>query len=99
MWEKLGWLDRFYQFLWEEFFFLIQKDSVSLSMIVFLCTVFGAVSSNIFKVFISTNPSANVFVFGDFNIHHNDWLIYYDGTNRPSELCYDFSISSAILLK
>ena len=22
------------------------------------------------------NPSANVFVFGDYNVHHDDWLTY-----------------------
>ena len=39
------------------------------------------------------NPSANVFVFGDFNLHHKDWLTYSGGTDPPSELCYNFSIS------
>ena len=38
--------------------------------------------------------SANVFVFGDFNIHHKDWLTYSGGTDRPGELCYNFSISN-----
>ena len=33
--------------------------------------------SNIDKV-LSINPSANVFVFGDFNVYHNDRLIYSD---------------------
>ena len=40
------------------------------------------------------NPSANVFVFGDFNVHHKDWLTYSGGTDRPGELCYNFSISN-----
>ena len=40
------------------------------------------------------NPSANVFVFGDFNVHHKDWLTYSSGTDRPGELCYNFSISN-----
>ena len=40
------------------------------------------------------NPSANVFVFGDFNIHHKDWLTYSGGTNSLAELCYNFSISN-----
>ena len=40
-----------------------------------LCTVFDSVSSNIDEV-LSTNPSANVFVFGDFNVDHKDWLTY-----------------------
>ena len=40
------------------------------------------------------NPSANAFVFGDFNVHHKDWLTYSVGTDRPGELCYNFSISN-----
>ena len=28
-----------------------------------------------------------MFVFGDFNIPHKDWLTYSDGTDRPGELC------------
>ena len=44
---------------------------------------------------LSINPSANAFVFGDFSIHHKDWLTYhYGGTDRPDELCYNFSISN-----
>ena len=26
---------------------------------------------------LSINPSANVFVFQDFNVHHKDWLTYF----------------------
>ena len=29
------------------------------------------------------NPSANVFVFGDFNIHPKDWQTYSGGIDRP----------------
>ena len=47
------------------FFFLHRSPSSS------LCTVFGSISSNIDEV-LSINPSANVFVFGDFNVHHKD---------------------------
>ena len=61
------------------FFFLYQSPSSS------LCTVFDSISSNIDEV-VSINPSANVFVLGDFNIHHKDCLTYSGGTNRPSEL-------------
>ena len=49
--------------------------------------------SNIDEV-LSINPSANAFVFGDFNVHHKDWLTYSGGTDRPGELCYNFSISN-----
>ena len=57
------------------------------------CTVFDSISSNIDGV-LSINPSANLFVFGDFNAHHKDWLTYSGGTDRPGELCYSFSISN-----
>ena len=58
-----------------------------------LCTTFDSISSNLDEV-LSINPSANVFVFGDFNVHHKDWLTYSGGTDRPGELCYNFSISN-----
>ena len=69
------------------FFFLYRSPYSS------LCTVFYSVLSNIDEV-LSINPSANVFVFGDFNVHHKDWLTYSGGTDRPGELCYNFSISN-----
>ena len=55
--------------------------------------VFDFISSNIDEVFL-INPSANVFVFGDFNVHHKDWLTYSGGTDRPGEQYYNFSISN-----
>ena len=45
------------------FFFLYRSPSSS------LCTVFDSISSNIDEV-LSINPSANVVVFGDFNVHY-----------------------------
>ena len=42
---------------------------------------------------LSINPSANFIVFGDFNVHHKDWLTYSCGTDRPGKLCYNFSFS------
>ena len=38
-----------------------------------------------------TNPCANVFIFGGFNIHHNDWLAYSGGTDRPGGLCFNLT--------
>ena len=38
--------------------------------------------------------SFNMFVFGDFNVHHKDWLTYSGGTDRPGKLCYNFPISN-----
>ena len=43
-------------------------------------------SSNISDV-LSVNPSANAFIFGNFNDgHQKDWLSCSDGTDRPGEL-------------
>ena len=47
------------------FFFLYRSPSSA------LCTVFDSISSNMDEVLL-INPSANVFVFGDFNLHHKD---------------------------
>ena len=47
------------------FFFIYGSPSLSLYMI------FDSISSNIDQVF-SIKPPANVFVFGDFNVHHKD---------------------------
>ena len=41
---------------------------------------FDSISSNLDEV-LSFNLSANVFVFGDFNVHYKDWLTYSDGTD------------------
>ena len=57
--------------------------------------VFYSISSNIDEV-LSINPSAIVFVFGDFNVHPKDWLTYSGGSDRPGELWYNFSISNNI---
>ena len=58
-----------------------------------LCLGFDSISSNIDEI-LSINPSANVFVFRDFNIHHKDWLTYSGETDRPGEHCYNSSISN-----
>ena len=70
------------------YFFFLYRSPSSL-----LCTVFYSISSNIDEV-LSINPSANMSVFGDYNVHHKDWLTYSGGTDRPSKLCYNFSISN-----
>ena len=71
------------------FFFLYRSPSLS------FCKVFDSISSNIDEV-LSINPSVNVFVFGDFNVHRKDWLTYSGGTDRPGELCCTFSISNGL---
>ena len=70
------------------FYFFFPYQSLSL----FLCLVADSFSSNIDEI-LSINPFANEFVFGDFNISHNDWLTYSGGTDKSVELCYNFSTS------
>ena len=73
------------------FVFLYRSPSLA------LCTVFDSVSSNRDEV-LSMNLSANVFVFGDFNVHHKDWLTYSGGTDRLVNSVI-ISLSQMILLR
>ena len=61
-----------------------------------LLTVFDSISFTIDEV-LSINPSANVLLFRDFNVHHKNWLTYSGGTDGPGELCYNFSISNNLI--
>ena len=63
------------------FFYYISPSS--------LCAVFDSISSNADEILL-INRSANMFVFGDFNVHHKDWLTYSGGTDRPMVNCYNF---------
>ena len=71
-------------------FFLYRSRSSS------LCTVFDSVSSNIDE-FLSINPSANAFVFGDFDVHHKDWLTYSGGTDWPVNSVINFLSQMTLL--
>ena len=65
------------------FFFLYWSPNLS------LCTVFDSISPNVDEVLL-INPSA-VFVYGDFNVHHKDFLTYSGRTDQPGELCNNLS--------
>ena len=58
------------------YFFFLYRSASSL-----LCTVFDSISSNIDEV-LSMNLFPNMFVFGDFNVHHKGWLTHSGGTDR-----------------
>ena len=55
--------------------------------------MFDSISFNMDEV-LSINPSASVFVFGDFNVHRRNWFTYSGGTDRFGELSYNFSITN-----
>ena len=63
------------------FFFLYWSHSTC------LYTAFDAIASNIDEV-LSINPSTNVFILRDFNIHHKHWLTCLGRTDRPGKLYY-----------
>ena len=72
------------------FFFLYQSSPSS------LCTVVDAISSNIDQV-LTINPSANVFVIGDFSVYRKDWVPYSGGTDTPGKLCCNFLSQMTLL--
>ena len=41
--------------------------------------------------------SANLFVFGGFNVHYKDWLTYSGEIDKAAKLCYIFFLSQTIL--
>ena len=72
-----------------KFLFLCWSPSAS------LYAVFDSISCNIYEV-LSITKSVNFFFFGDFNVHHKEWLSNSGGTDRPGELCYNL-ISSDLM--
>ena len=56
------------------------------------CDVFEKIGSQIDKILVSY-PSANIHICGDFNIHHEKWLVYSNKTDPEGRYCYDFSVA------
>ena len=42
---------------------------------------------------MSKHPTANVFVFDDFSVHHVEWLKHLYGADQPCEYSFNFSIT------
>ena len=60
------------------------------------CAVLDSVSESIDKALIS-HPTANIFVFGDFNVHHSDWLSPFSNcTNASGVHAYNFALSHSL---
>ena len=53
-----------------------------LIIILSMCLVFDAVSSNI----LSIESTVDVFVFGNFMVHHKGWFNYSSETDSPGEI-------------
>ena len=65
-------------------------DSYVFDWLLFFQWFFDCISFNIDEI-LSVNPPANVFVFGDFNVHHKDWLAYSGRTDRSGDLTRPYS--------
>ena len=63
--------------------------------VTFFVDSFDAISINMQEI-LSVNPSANVVVFGDFNVHHKHWMTYSGRTDWPSKSCHNFFISNEL---
>ena len=42
---------------------------------------------------VTLHPSANIFVCGDFNAHHKDWLPNHNKTDEAGRNAYSFVLS------
>lgn len=76
-----------YYFLRFSIFYLFTHTSFfsQLTIPPSLCSVFNVISSDTGEVLL-VNHSANVFVFGNFNILHKYWLTYSDGADASRNL-------------
>ena len=60
------------------------------------CSVVNSVSTAI-DTALTRQPSANIFVFGDFNVHHEEWLAPYSYNTDDSGIqTYNFAISQSL---
>ena len=60
------------------------------------CSVLEAISSSIDRAF-SQHPTANIFVCGDFNVHHKDWLPNHNKTDEAGKSACAFSVSQGLI--
>ena len=59
------------------------------------CSVINSVSNSIDKA-LTSYPNANIFVFGDFNIHHQVWLKISKGIDASGIYTYNFALSHSL---
>ena len=55
-------------------------------------SVFTLIANQIDNILIN-HPSANINVFGDFNIHHVQWLTHSNHTDNVGVECFNFSLA------
>ena len=58
------------------------------------CSVIDSVSQSIDSA-LTNHPSANIFVFGDFNVHHSGWL-HHSSTDVAGTHAFNFAVSQGL---
>ena len=56
------------------------------------CAVIDKIASQIDKI-LANHPSANIHICGDFNVHHEEWLVHSNKTDTEGRHCHDFSVA------
>ena len=56
------------------------------------CDVIDKIASQIDKILVSY-PSANIHICGDFNVHHEEWLVHSNKTDPVGRYCHNFSVA------
>lgn len=59
------------------------------------CSVIQSVSDSIDKA-LNLHHTANIFVFGDFNAHHQGWLKFSNGISASGVDIYNFAVSQSL---
>ena len=90
VWKTLGIFT--YVFNWLYFTQCLTSFSSISHCLPLYTLVFDYISYKIDEVLL-INPSANVFVYVDFNLHHKDWVTYSGETERPGAV---FSILNSL---
>ena len=55
-------------------------------------SMFDKIASQIDKIRVDY-PSANIHICGDFNVHHQEWLVHSNKTDTEGRYCHDFSVA------
>lgn len=54
--------------------------------------IFGAIFNSI-DLALSRHPTAEIMVFGDFNVHHKEWLVHSHSTDTSGVSAFNFALS------
>ena len=54
--------------------------------------IFDSIAEKIDSI-LSVHPSASIHLCGDFNVHHQEWLVHSNKTDREGRYCHDFALA------